>query len=72
MKNLPNISVSEQMALAFAKMPPELPHSMQILCDSLLIDVAGLCVAARHTDYVRATFRASDESGDCIIIMLVY
>ena len=68
MKNLPNISISEQMALAFANMPPELPKSMQILCDSLLIDVAGLCVAARNTDYVQATFRASDELGDCVII----
>jgi 2-methylcitrate dehydratase PrpD len=68
MKNLPNISISEQMALAFANMPSEFPKSMQVLCDSLLIDVAGLCVAARNTDYVQATFRASDESGDCVII----
>jgi 2-methylcitrate dehydratase PrpD len=68
MKNLPDISISERMATAFSDMPNDLPQSMQILCDSLLIDVSGLCVAARNADYVRATFAASDEAGDCTII----
>jgi 2-methylcitrate dehydratase PrpD len=68
MKNLPETSISERMAIAFSEMSSDLPQAMQILCDSLLIDVAGLCVAARHADYVRATFEASNESGDCTII----
>ena len=30
-----------------------------------LIDVAGLCIAARNTDYVRATVRSCDDDGPC-------
>ncbi len=41
---------------------------MQTLCDALLVDVAGLCVAARHTDYVGAMHRASFEPGVCTVI----
>ena len=68
MKNLPTISISEKLAKAFADMPEKIPHSMEVLCDSLLIDVAGLCVAARNTDYVQAILRASFEPGDCVVI----
>ena len=68
MKNLPDLSVSEKLAQAFSEMPNELPKSMQVLCDSLLIDVAGLCVAARSADYVLATMRATNESGNCVVI----
>ena len=68
MKNLPAISISEKLAKAFADMPEKIPHSMEVLCDSLLIDVAGLCVAARNTDYVQAILRASFEPGDCVVI----
>ena len=38
------------------------------MCDAVLTDVAGLCVAARHTDYVQATLRASAEPGACTVI----
>ncbi len=68
MKNLPDLSVSEKLAQAFLEMPNELPKSMQVLCDSLLIDVAGLCVAARSADYVQATMRATNEPGNCVVI----
>jgi 2-methylcitrate dehydratase PrpD len=34
----------------------------------VLVDVAGLCVAARHRDYVRATLDATGESGTCTVI----
>ena len=33
-----------------------------------LLDVAGLCVAARHTDYVGALLDASDRAGPCTIL----
>lgn len=38
------------------------------MCDSLLIDVAGLCVAARQADYVMATLTANCEPGPCTVI----
>jgi len=34
----------------------------------LLIDVAGLCIAARRTDYMTATMAAQDETGACTAI----
>ena len=30
--------------------------------------LAGLCVAARHTDYLQATLRATNEPGVCTVI----
>ena len=65
---LPQISVSERLAAAFAGMPPTLPAGVARMCDSVLMDVAGLCVAARHGDYVQAVVRASGEPGACTLI----
>ena len=36
--------------------------------DRLMLDVAGLCLAARHTDYVGAVKRALDAGGPCTAI----
>ena len=72
MDQLPSISISEQWAQAFARPQGSnveaLPVNMQNLCDALLVDVAGLCVAARHSDYVSAMHRASMEPGVCTVI----
>jgi 2-methylcitrate dehydratase PrpD len=69
---LPSISISEQWAQALARPQGSsvdaLPVNMQNLCDALLVDVAGLCVAARHSDYVAAMHRASMEPGVCTVI----
>ena len=67
MKALPAVSLTEQLATTFAA-PFALPDRLSIMCDALLMDLAGLCVAARNTDYVRATFRATGESGACTMI----
>ena len=60
---LPKVSVSEQLAAAFSAMPPTLPAAVADICDAVLMDVAGLCVAARNSDYVRAALRATREPG---------
>jgi 2-methylcitrate dehydratase PrpD len=65
---LPSISISEELAQAFLDRPSQLSHDMQVMCESLLIDTIGLCVAARNTDYVLATHRASFEDGPCTVI----
>ena len=46
---LPKVSVSEQLAAAFSAMPPTLPAAVAGMCDAVLMDVAGLCVAARNS-----------------------
>ncbi|TMG99296.1 MAG: MmgE/PrpD family protein [Betaproteobacteria bacterium] len=65
---LPKLSVSEQLAAAFSGMPPTLPVAVAGICDAVLMDVAGLCVAARNSDYLQAAFRATAEPGVCTLI----
>ena len=65
---LPRVSVSEQLARAFVRMPPELPDAVRGVCDPVLMDIAGLCVAARNSDYAQAALRATGEPGSCTII----
>src|SRR3989441_5637665 len=38
------------------------------MAEKLLTDVAGLCVAARRTDYVRASLAGWEASGGCTAI----
>jgi 2-methylcitrate dehydratase PrpD len=64
---LPELSVSERLAAAFRDMPP-VPGVVAATCGAVLVDVAGLCVAARNTDYVRAALRATGEPGRCTLI----
>jgi 2-methylcitrate dehydratase PrpD len=45
-----------------------IPDTVREVMRSLLIDVAGLCVAARGTDYVAGTLAAADEEGPCTAI----
>ena len=40
-----------------------LPPAVRATCHRLLIDVAGLCVAARHTDYVGAMLASAEGGG---------
>jgi len=65
---LPQVSVSERLAAAFGALPPTLPARVAGMCDAVLMDVAGLCVAARHADYVQAVVRACGEPGTCTLI----
>ncbi len=57
-------SISEKLAdaVAAAGEPP------REIAERLLIDVAGLCVAARNTDYVRAALAGWEAAGDCTAI----
>src|SRR5687767_4814222 len=59
-----NESISEQLAEAVARAgkPP------REIVEKLVIDVAGLCVAARNTDYVRAALDGWEASGKCSAI----
>ena len=66
MKPLPDHSVAESLADAFCR--PNIPVTMRGVCDALMMDFAGLCVAARNTDYVVAAVAATSEPGDCTMI----
>jgi 2-methylcitrate dehydratase PrpD len=65
----PERSVAESLAERVIALAPErFPAAVRARAEDLLIDVAGLCVAARHTDYMRALIAALDASGPCTAI----
>ena len=58
--------VAEALAGAVARARGRaLPAPMRATCEMLLVDIAGLCVAARATDYVRAAVESWDAQGEC-------
>ena len=66
---LPSVSVSELLADRVAALTPQgIPAPVRERAEQLLIDIVGLCVAARGTDYVRALLAATDAGGPCTAI----
>ena len=61
-------SVSERLADAVDRARKRSAEPFRETAERLLIDVAGLCVAARHTDYVRAALEGWESSGSCSAI----
>jgi 2-methylcitrate dehydratase PrpD len=63
------LSVSQHLAAWLVQLKPErVDAAMERAVIDTVIDVLGLCVAARDTDYVQATLGAWDERGDCTVI----
>ena len=64
---LPVISVAETIAdQALAVAARGVPLGVRSRAEELLIDVVGLCVAARETDYMRSITRGIDSTRDFI------
>jgi 2-methylcitrate dehydratase PrpD len=64
-------SVAEELAERVARIEVrQLPGEVRDTCERLLIDVAGLCVAARATDYVKAADAAWPDAGPATVIGL--
>src|SRR5262245_44114447 len=59
-------SLSEQLAQGAER--ARVTAAMSELVEKLLIDVAGLCVAARNADYVQAALKGWEASGGCTAI----
>jgi 2-methylcitrate dehydratase PrpD len=60
-------SIAEQLADAVAALR-EPPREVRDTAEKLLIDVAGLCVAARESDYVKSALAAWEAGGPCSAI----
>jgi 2-methylcitrate dehydratase PrpD len=45
-----------------------LPHAVRTKCEDLLIDVVGLCAAARNEDYIKSALAGCDDDGPCTAI----
>jgi 2-methylcitrate dehydratase PrpD len=66
---LPDVAVAEHLAgriVAFDA--AALPAAAREKCEETLVDVAGLCIAARNEVYVRAALNGWDDDGPCTAI----
>jgi 2-methylcitrate dehydratase PrpD len=62
-------SVAEQLAERVAAIDVQrLPPAVRDTCERLLLDVVGLCVAARGSDYVTAAHLAWPDAGPATVI----
>jgi 2-methylcitrate dehydratase PrpD len=61
-------ALAEQLAAWLASTDAALPAAARETARRLLLDVAGLCLAARNTDYVAATLASVDGGGACTVI----
>jgi 2-methylcitrate dehydratase PrpD len=65
----PGRAVAEQLAeKALALTAEAIPNGVRQRAEELLIDVVGLCVAARNTDYIKALMKTIDPNGACTAI----
>src|SRR5258708_38533940 len=62
-------SVAERLVASTASLSSaDIPAKVRLRCEDLLIDVGGLCVAARESDYIRALAASVDAGGPCTAI----
>ncbi|HZM45515.1 MAG TPA: MmgE/PrpD family protein [Burkholderiales bacterium] len=67
--SLPAQSVSETLAGKVSALTPQgIPSAVRARAEELLIDVVGLAVAVRRTDYMQALVDAVDSGGPCTAI----
>lgn len=65
----PEGSLSERIAAGLAALRlDDIPVKAREVAVKDLIDMAGLCVATRDADYIRALIEASDGTGECTAI----
>jgi 2-methylcitrate dehydratase PrpD len=65
----PAATVAEQAARAIALLSPAaLPASLRRVAEDLVLDIFGLCLAARGSDYAQAALTGWDGDGDSTVI----
>ncbi len=64
---LPDIAVAEQLAARIAAVE-RIPPAVRAKCEETVIDVIGLCLAARNEDYVWAALNGWDDNGSCTAV----
>ena len=61
------MSIAEELARAIPRARENAP-AFREMAEKLVIDIAGLCVAARKNDYVQAAVKSWESSGRCTAI----
>jgi 2-methylcitrate dehydratase PrpD len=68
-KKLPDVSVAQHLAERIAMLATSaLPARVRTKCTDLLVDVAGLCLAARNEGYMSSALAGWDDEGLCTAI----
>ncbi len=62
------LSVAQQLARVIVGCTPEADPLAAGVAQRLLLDIAGICVAARHEPYVAAAIASIDQDGPCTVI----
>jgi len=66
---LPDVAIAEHLADRVAAVDAvKLPDAVREKCEQTLIDVVGLCLAARNENYVRSACAGWDDDGPCTAI----
>ena len=61
-----NAAVAQVFAgWAAAVAPTDVPDAARSIAEKALLDVAGLCIAARDADYLQAALASWDADGPC-------
>ena len=61
-------TVAQRLAQVIVQATPEKDALGQQVGQRLLMDVAGICLAARHETYVKAALASLDQDGPCTVI----
>ena len=61
-------SVSERLARVIVNARPESTAGTRETSTKLVLDITGLCIAARGQSYVRAALQSIDQDGPCTVI----
>ena len=66
--SLPTDSVAQRLARAVLAGNPAADPRALTVARQLVLDITGICVAARHEAYVRAAIASIDQPGPCTVI----
>lgn len=64
----PAMTISRRLAQAITLASPETLPGARATGQRLLMDVAGICIAARSESYVKAAMAALEQDGPCTVI----
>ena len=63
-----DLSIAERLARGIVASTPEADPLALDVARRLTLDIAGLCVAARHENYVQAAVASIDQPGPCSVL----
>ncbi len=63
-----SLSVAQRLARGIVGCTPEVQPQARSVARRLVLDITGLCIAARHEPYVQAAMASIDQPGPCTLL----